>query len=283
MARQVEVVDRFELHRRPPRAAAFRLLGSVEQADAVVQEAQARLGTSGAAGLDRELITIADLCLDRLRDREIPEWHVPDVVVIDADEHGPEDAALLGGSVGVALYTALDGLSPEERVAFVLHDSAGVPFDQVGEVVGVSATAAEHLAAVARDRIGHAPIPDAELAHQLVVVTAYFRAVKRGDLEGTRALLHDDVVVRSDAGEHAFSALVTDAATAAHRAVMFGRIRTRMLPALVNDAAGVVVVAHGEVLSVVAVTVVGDRIAEIDALHDPQRLATMGLSAFLSA
>jgi DNA-directed RNA polymerase specialized sigma24 family protein len=273
---------RLEEHATRLRGLAFRLLGELRAADDAVEQVRSRWWGCSSAPTDARAWStraMGEICLGVLRTRVPSTWHVPDVVVTDGDAHPERDSALLSGSVGAAHYVALETLSAKERVAFVLHDVADVPFADVGDLIGEPAATAERLAAVGRDRVGAAPAPDADLAGQRQVVKGYFRAAGQGDVDAVRAFLHDDVVLRADAGPHAISDVVTDVASVARRVIMFSRIPSRAIPALVNGAAGVVVVAQGTVASVVAVTVVRGRIAEIDALVDPARIAGLDLSA----
>lgn len=274
---------RFEDNRPMLRALAFRLTGSVRESEAAVEAARTQLDGQGLPdALRAGLITAtARHCLTTLRSLEHHEWHVPDVVVSDADGHTPEQLALLGGATGVALFVALDTLSPEERVASVLRDGAGVAYDEIGELLDVSARAAESLAGAGRERVSAAPETDVPLLSQRRLVRAYYREAKRGDADAVRGLLHEGgVTLRSDAGEHAISTMVDDPETVARRAVMFARVPTTSIPALVNGAAGAAIVGGGQVTAVVGMTVVGDRIAEIDFLADPTRLAGLDLPTF---
>ncbi|WP_426593514.1 sigma factor-like helix-turn-helix DNA-binding protein [Cellulomonas sp. McL0617] len=269
--------ERVETDRDLVRALAFRLLGSVSGADAAVAEASRRTGD-----VDSLIRSTAAACLDALRSREVPEWHVPDVVVSRLTGHAADQTALLDGTVGVPLFVALDQLTPEQRVAFVLHERCGLPLGEIGAVVGTTEDGAGALVAGALERLRTVPVIDGDLAAQRKVVQAYYRAASRGDLDALRELVDETIVLRSDAGAHAFSMVATGVEAVARRMVVFNQIRARGLPALVNGAAGGVVLNHGAVICVVAMTVVGDRIAEADVLFDPNRLAAMDLSAFLT-
>ncbi|MFD0200128.1 MULTISPECIES: sigma factor-like helix-turn-helix DNA-binding protein [Saccharothrix] len=181
---------------------------------------------------------------------------------------------MLADSVGLAMLVVLDTLTPAERVAFVLHDLFAVPFDQVAALIEKSVAATRQLASRARRRVqGQVPTPDPDLARQRDVVNAFFAAARDGDLGALVAVLDPDVVLRSDAGAGSrFTVTYTGARTVAGQAVTFGRLSPFARPALVNGAAGVVVVADGRPLSVMAFTVSGGRIVAIDVLADSERL-----------
>jgi RNA polymerase sigma-70 factor (ECF subfamily) len=203
---------------------------------------------------------------------------VPDPVVTADDGTQPEHEALLADSVGLALLVVLDTLGPAERLAFVLHDMFGVPFDEIAGMVDRSPAAARQLASRARRRVqGAAPVPDADLAAQRRVVDAFFAAARDGDFEALVAVLHPDVVSRGDGGPGA-SAVARGAREVAARALTFARLAPFVRPALVNGAAGAVVAPRGKPFSVMGFTVVGGRIVEIDAITDPARLRALDLA-----
>ena len=211
------LTDAFESHRGHLRAVAYRMLGSVSEADDAVQEAWVRMNrsdTSAVENLGGWLTTVvARVCLNMLRSRtarrEDPlDWHVPDPIVSPIERTDPEQQALLADSVGLALLVVLETLPPAERLAFVLHDMFAVPFDDIAPIVGRSATAARQLASRARRRVqGAAPAPDADVARQRKVVDAFFAAARGGDFEALVAVLDPDAVLRSDAGPSAIYAL----------------------------------------------------------------------------
>jgi RNA polymerase sigma-70 factor, ECF subfamily len=284
------LAERFEEHRIRLRAVAYRMLGSLSEADDAVQEAWLRL--SGAKAKDVENLggwlttVVARVCLNMLRSRrtrpEMPlEPHVPDPVVSPEAGGEPEDEALLVDSVGLALLVVLDALPPAERLAFVLHDMFSVPFDEIGPMVGRSPAAARQLASRARRRIQEAPTPDRDPSRQRAVVDAFFAAARGGDFEALVAVLDPEIVLRSDYGTLPGSAVVRGARAVAARAVLFADPSRIVHPALVNGAAGAVITANGKPVSVVGFTVVNDRIVGIDALVDPERIASLDL-AFLS-
>jgi RNA polymerase sigma factor (sigma-70 family) len=284
------LAERFEEHRTHLRAVAYRMLGSLSEADDAVQETWLRLSrsdTSDVENLGGWLTTVvARVCLNVLRSRkarrEDPlDVHVPDPVVSSRDGLDPEHEALLADSVGLALLVVLETLSPAERLAFVLHDMFAVPFDEIAPMVGRSATAARQLASRARRRVqGEAPVPDPDLGRQRQVVDAFFAAARDGDFEALVAVLHPEVVLRSDGGalRPDASAVVHGAHAVAGRALTFARLYPFARPALVNGAAGVVVVPRGRPFSVMGFTVTDGRIVEIDAIADPARLRQLDLA-----
>jgi RNA polymerase sigma-70 factor (ECF subfamily) len=284
------LAERFEEHRTHLRAVAYRMLGSVSEADDAVQEAWLRLSRadrSDVENLGGWLTTVvARVCLNMLRShksrREEPLGvHVPEPIVSREDGMNPEHEALLADSVGLALLVVLETLTPAERLAFVLHDMFAVPFDEIAPMVGRSPTAARQLASRARRRVqGAAPAPDADLARQREVVDAFFAAARGGDFDALVAVLDPDVVLRSDGGlERPGASLEVHGAPAvARRALTFARLSPFVRPALVNGAAGVVVAPRGRPFSVMGFTVTGGRIVAIDALADPTRLRDLDLS-----
>ena len=265
------------------------MLGSLSEADDAVQDAWTRYqrtDTSDVVNLGGWLTTVtARVCLGMLRvrgvRREEPlEVHVPDPIVSPVDD--PEQEVLLADAVGLALQVVLETLSPPERLAFVLHDLFAVPFDEIAPMVGKTTTATRQLASRARRRVRAAPTsPDADLAEQRAAVDAFFAAARDGDLPALVAVLHPDVELRADAGEDRDgTVLVRGAETVAGRAMMFAGLARFVRPALVNGAAGVVVVTDGGPVSVMAFTVRDGAITRIDVVADPDRLATYDLDGF---
>ncbi|PGH46463.1 RNA polymerase subunit sigma-70 [Micromonospora sp. WMMA1996] len=282
------MAERFERQRPRLRAVAYRLLGSLSEAEDAVQETWLRLARADAGAidnLDAWLTTVvARVSLNTLRSRaarrEDPfDGHLPDPVVEpDAD---PAHAAVLADAVGLALLVVLDTLTPTERLAFVLHDMFGVPFDEIGPLVDRSPAAARQLASRARRRVrGQAPAPDPDLARQRAVVDAFLTAARDGDFDALIAVLHPDVVLRSDGGtaRTRHTTVLTGAPAVAAQATTFGRLSPYARPVLVNGAAGVLVSAGGRTLSVMAFTVVAGRVAAVDVIADPRRLAALGLA-----
>ncbi|HEX6677704.1 MAG TPA: RNA polymerase sigma factor SigJ [Actinomycetes bacterium] len=283
--------QRFEANRGHLKAVAYRMLGSLSEADDAVQEAWLRLAradTSEVENLDGWLTTVvARVCLDMLRSRtsrreEPLGVHLPEPVVSRQDGVDPEQEALLAEGVGLALLVVLDTLAPAERLAFVLHDLFAVPFDQIAPIVGRSEAAARQLASRARRRVqGSAPVPDADLSRQQAVVGAFLAAARAGDFAALLAVLDPDVVVRADYGAVAPGALteLRGAEAVAEQALSFSRFAGSARPALVNGAAGVVAWApNGRPFSVMGFTVRDGKIAEIDILLDRERLRRLDLA-----
>ncbi|MEU8247927.1 sigma-70 family RNA polymerase sigma factor [Nonomuraea sp. NPDC048916] len=282
--------ERFEEHRTRLRAIAYRMLGSVSEADDAVQDTWLRLNradTGGVENLGAWLTTVvARVCLNVLRSRDRRREEPLDVLVPDpiiSPEGGidPEHEALLADSVGLALLVVLETLSPAERLAFVLHDMFAVPFEVIAPMIERSPTAARQLASRARRRVqGRAPVPDPDLARQRDVVDAFFAAARDGDFDALIAVLDPGVVLRSDGGRVRARHTVTirGAQDVAGQAVTFGRFFPFARPALINGTAGVVVAAHGRPLSVMGFIVTGGKIIEIDVIADPDRLHRLDLA-----
>jgi RNA polymerase sigma-70 factor (ECF subfamily) len=212
--------------------------------------------------------------------RETPlDVHVPDPIIDPADGTDPEHEALLADSVGLALLVVLETLSPPERLAFVLHDMFGVPFEQIGPIVERSPEAARQLASRARRRVrGAAPVPDPDLNAQWEVVEAFLAAARNGDFDGLVALLDPDVVLRADGGLTGLSRYERGAEAVAAQASMWARVNLSVHRALVNGTVGFVTTRDGRPFSVAAVTVSGGKIVEMDFLADPERLAKLDLA-----
>ena len=278
------LATRFEEHRPHLRAAAYRMLGSVSEADDAVQEAWLRLSRSDTDEIENLggwlTTVVARVCLNVLRARKREEplgVHVPDPIVSREDGVDPEHEALLADSVGLALLVVLETLGPAERLAFVLHDMFGLPFDEIAPIVDRSPAAARQLASRARRRIRGAPTePDASLPAQREVVDAFFAAARDGDFDALVAVLDPDVVLRADEGGTTVE--VHGAGTVASRAMRFAQLAPYVRPALINGVAGVVVTPRGRPFSVLAFTVRGGRIVAIDALADRERLAQLDLT-----
>jgi RNA polymerase sigma-70 factor (ECF subfamily) len=284
------LAERFEANRSHLRGVAYRMLGSLTEADDAVQEAWIRLSrsdTSDVGNLRAWLTTVVGrVCLNMLRSRttrrETPlETHLPDPIVSPQEGIDPEQEALLGDSVGLAMLVVLDALTPAERVAFVLHDVFDVPFDEIAPIVGRTPTAARQLASRARRRVQGAPVPDVDLDGQWAVVDAFIAAARAGDFERLLAVLDPDVVVRSDGGvaRPSLVSLVRGAQAVAEQAMAFRRVGDNSTRVLVNGVPGGVVWAHdGSPFAVLALTVKGGRIVAIDVLADPDRLAQLDLT-----
>ena len=286
------LADRFEAQRPHLRAVAYRMLGSVAEADDVVQDAWFRLTRADPSGVDNLggwlTTVVARLCLDALRSRKARREEpmgafVPDPVVSRPDENGPEQAAILADSVGLALLVVLETLTPSERLAFVLHDVFAVPFEDIAKIVERSPTAARQLASRARRRVRGAPAPAEarDVARERVVVDAFVAASRAGDFDALLAVLDPDVVVRADfgRGRDAASGVVSGAPAVAEQAMTFRRLAAGARPALVNGAPGFVVFAQERPYAVIGIAIRADRIVELDILADPERLARLDLSA----
>jgi RNA polymerase sigma-70 factor (ECF subfamily) len=283
------LAQRFEDHRPHLQAVAYRMLGSLAEADDAVQETWVRLSRTDISDVDNLggwLTTVVSrVCLNMLRShttrREAPldDAHVPDPITSIEGNTDPEQEALLADSVGLALLVVLETLPPAERMAFVLHDMFGVSFDDIATIVDRSPAAARQLASRARRRVrGAAPTPDQDFSRQRCVVDAFFAAARGGDFEALISVLDPDVVLRADFGPAAASAVVRGAAAVAGRAVMFADPSRELTPAVVNGTPGVVVTVAGRVVSVMAFTVVAGRVAAIDTLGDPERLANLHIA-----
>jgi RNA polymerase sigma-70 factor (ECF subfamily) len=286
------LADRFEEHRPRLRAVAYRMLGSVSEAEDAVQEAWLRLSradTSSVDNLAAWLTTVVGrVCLNTLRARrqrreESLDAHVPDPIIGPDHEGNPEREAELAESVGLALLVVLESLTPAERVAFVLHDMFAVPFEQIGPMLDRSAAATRQLASRARRRVqGQATAVDADLPRQRAVVDAFFAASRDGDFEALLAVLDPDVVVRSDGGttRAGLSGILRGAPAVAAQVVSGGRrFAPFVRPATVNGGAGAIIAAAGRALAVMGFTVAEGRIVAVDVLLDPERLAALDLPA----
>ena len=279
------LAERFEEHRGHLRAVAYRMLGSLTEADDAVQDTWLRLSQAGVdevENLGGWLTTIiARVCLNMLRARNTRredslETRLPDPVISRDGELQPEDEALLADSVGLALLVVLDTLTPAERLAFVLHDVFELPFEEIAPMVGRTPAAARQLASRARRRVKGAdlPVPDPDLAHQRDVVDAFFLAARGGDFDALVTQLDPDVVLRSDFGGRRRLApgVIHGAEAVARQAMLFAIPAAQLHPALVNGAVGVVVTVHENPTAVMGFTVSGGRIVEIDAIADPERV-----------
>ena len=288
------LTEGFETNRGRLRAVAYRMLGSLTEADDAVQEAWLRVARADATEVDNLsawLTTIvARVCLNALRTRnarreEPLDAHVPDPVITRADEPNPEDQALLADSVGLALQVVLETLTPAERLAFVLHDTFGLPFEEIAPMVDRSPAAARQLASRARRRVRGADVhsPDRDVARQREVVDAFFAAAHGGDFDALVAVLDPDVVSRIDAGAGALipSGVLHGAATVARQTLAIASIAAPKHPVLVNGAAGVVITLRGQPVSVMGFTVSGGKIVEINSIVDPDRIRQLDLSVVL--
>jgi RNA polymerase sigma factor (sigma-70 family) len=281
-----QLADRFEANRSHLRAVAYRMLGSVSEADDAVQESWLRLSRSKTDELEnlRAWLTtvVARVSLDMLRSRKSRREeplgaHLPEPIVSREDGVDPEHEALLADSVGLALLVVLEALTPAERLAFVLHDMFAVPFDEIAPIVGRSPTAARQLASRARRRVRAAPAPDVDLARQREVVDAFLAAARDGAFDALVALLDPDVVMRVDRDSGAPREF-RGAPSVAEQVLTFARGAQFARPALVNGAAGFVVAPRGRPVAVAGFTVAGGRIVAMDVLADPARLRELDLT-----
>jgi RNA polymerase sigma factor (sigma-70 family) len=279
------LADRFEKQRPHLRAVAYRMLGSLSEADDAVQETWLRVSRADSDGIDNLrgwLTTItARICLNTLKSRNSrPEEpvgaHVPDPIISLDDRLDPEQEVLLADSVGLALLVLLEALEPDERLAFVLHDMFAVPFDQIALIVERSPAATRQLASRARRRVqGATPFPDADLSSQRNVVDAFLAASREGEFEALIAILDPEVVLRADRGAlpPGASQVIRGAPAVAEQTMAFARSRRgEATPALINGEAGVVWAAQRRPYSVVGFTVRRGRIVAINILADPVRL-----------
>jgi RNA polymerase sigma factor (sigma-70 family) len=282
------LAERFEERRTRLRAVAYRMLGSLSEAEDAVQEAWLRLNRTDAdaiENLDAWLTTVvARVSLNMLRARktrreEPIEAQLPEPILDRADGMSPEHEALLADSVGLALLVVLETLSPPERLAFVLHDMFAVPFDEIALIVNRSPEAARQLASRARRRVqGESKVPDADLATQRRVVDAFLAASREGDFDRLVAVLDPDVVLRADFGAAGESRFVRGARAVAGQALFYSRLGLDLRPVLINGAVGAVAFRDGEPFSLGAVTVRGGKIVELDFLADPERLRELDLT-----
>jgi RNA polymerase sigma-70 factor (ECF subfamily) len=284
------LAERFEAHRSHLRGVAYRMLGSVTEADDAVQEAWIRLSRAGAGHIDdlRAWLTtvVGRICLNMLRRRTRHpeaslETHVPDPILSAWHGIDPEEQAVSREAVGLALLVVLDSLTPAERVAFVLHDAFAVPFGEIAPIIDRSPTAARQLASRARRRVEGAPAPEGSVDRQWAVADAFLAAARDGDVDRLLTVLDPDVVVRTDGGETrpGLASLVRGARAVAERAMSFRRFADTATRVLVNGSPGGIVWApDGTPFSIVALTIRRGVIVEIDVLADPDRLGTLDLT-----
>jgi RNA polymerase sigma factor (sigma-70 family) len=285
------LAEQFEVNRGHLRAVAYRMLGSLSEAEDAVQDAWlkvSRADVSAVENLGGWLTTlVARVCLDMLRARKSRREEsfgaqVPESIATSDGAADPEQEALLADSVGLALLVVLDTLDPAERLAFVLHDMFGMPFDEIASIVGRSPTAARQLASRARRRVrGAATIPASDLTQQREVVEAFLSALRGGDFEGLLAVLDPDVVVRVDDAGRAPGAPreIRGARTWAQGALAFSRAVRFAQPALVNGAVGVVLAPQGRLSRALRFTIRDRRIVEVDVIAAPARLRELEIAA----
>ncbi len=284
---ELQLADKFDRRRPQLRAVAYRILGSLSDADDAVQETWLRLQRTDAEQIDsleRWLTTVvARICLNILRSRQTRgeqplDGFLPEPI-IDNPGAGtdPEHEALLADAVGIALQVVLDALNPAERLAFVLHDMFAVPFDEIAAMLDRSPQATRQLASRARRRVQEAaPVPDPDVTRQQAVVDAYFAAAREGDLEALVAVLDPDIVLRAHRRDGDPLEL-HGAARVARGAISARRFAPYVRPALVNGTAGVVAFDGEQPFAVLAFTIVGDRAVAIDVFNDPELVAKLDI------
>jgi RNA polymerase sigma factor (sigma-70 family) len=289
------LTDQFEANRTHLKAVAYRMLGSLSEADDAVQESWLRLNRSDTSEVEnlRAWLTtvVARVSLDMLRSRKSRHEEplgprVPEPIVSREDEADPEHEALLADSVGLALLVVLETLSPAERLAFVLHDMFAVPFEEIAPLVDRTPAATRQLASRGRRRVqGAAPVPDSSVAEQREVVDAFLAAARGGEFEALLAVLDPDVVLRVDRGAIPAAPVPVDAGgefrgalAVIEQATRFARLAEFARPAMVNGTAGFVVSPRGRPVAVAGFTVAHGRIVEIDLLADPARLRELDLT-----
>ncbi len=284
------LAQHFEEHRTRLRAVAYRMLGSLSEADDAVQEAWLRLNRSDAGeieNLDGWLTTVvARISLNMLRSRKTRReeplaGRLPDLLVDRVDGLDPEHEALLADSVGLALLVVLETLNPAERLAFVMHDIFAVPFDEIAPIVDRTPEAARQLASRARRRVrAERTVPDANLEAQREVINAFLAAARDGDFDRLVAVLDPDVVLRQDFGPVGGAREIHGAAAVASQATSYAQIGLDIRPALINGVAGAVAFRDGQPFSIGALTVRNGKIVELDFLADPERLRQLDLTIF---
>jgi len=282
------LAQQFEEQRGRLRAVAYRMLGSLSEADDAVQETWLRLNRTDAdevENLGGWLTTVvARVSLNMLRSRrthpeEPLDVRMPEPIVDRADGTDPEHEALLADSVGLAMLVVLETLNPAERLAFVLHDMFAVPFDEIAPIVERSPDAARQLASRARRRVqGEPAVPDADLSTQREVLDAFLAAAREGDFEALVAVLDPDVVLRAEGGDGApASRIVRGAANVARGALAFSRLDIEVRPALINGAIGTVTFREGQPFAIAGFTIRNRRVVEMDIFADPERLSRLNL------
>jgi RNA polymerase sigma-70 factor (ECF subfamily) len=288
------LAEQFESSRGHLRAVAYRMLGSLAEAEDAVQEAWLRLSrsdTSEVQNLGGWLTTVVGrVCLDMLRSRgsrreELLDGALPEPTAGDhrVDPVDPEREAVLADSVGLALLVVLETLEPAERLAFVLHDMFALPFDEIAPIVGRTPTAARQLASRARRRVQGTAVPDPDLARQREVVNAFLAACRGGGFDALLAVLDPDVVLRIDASAVPAGAtrLIRGAPAVARQALLFSRRARFTQPALVNGSVGMVVAPRGRLLLALGLTIADGKITEIDIIADPERLDRLDLAVLV--
>lgn len=284
MNEELRLAEHFEQHRARLRGVAYRMLGSLSDAEDAVQEAWLRLSRSDASAIENLggwlTTVVARVCLNALRSRreEPLGVHLPEPIIQREGGADPEREALLSESVGLALLLVLDTLTPAERLAFVLHDMFAVPFDDIAPIVDRTPAATRKLASRARRRVEEAPAPDPDLDRQREVVDAFLAASREGDFDALVAVLDPDVMLRVDGGAGGVSRIVRGAAAVARGALAFSKFAPHQRVVLVNGVVGVLTAPEGKVFSLTAFTVTDGKVAAMDILADPERLGRIDLT-----
>ena len=287
MTNRIGLAEQFELSRPRLRSVAYSMLGSVSEAEDAVQEAWLRLDRTDADAINdmRTWLTtvVARICLDMLRARKARRedyagvW-LPEPLIQEPADDGPEHQAELADSIGLALLIVLDSLSPPERLAFVLHDIFALPFQEIGLIMERSTESARQLASRARRRVQAAPQPDRDVALQRRVVDAFLRAARNGDFDALLDVLAPDVVLHLDLGPDLVNETLSGAdAVARHVLATAPRFIAFARPILVNGSAGLLFTRRDQAISVLGFTVVHGRIAALDVIVDPAKLRHLGI------
>lgn len=285
MTERDQLADRFEEHRSHLRAVAYRMLGSLSEAEDAVQEGWLRLSRTGLEGIDNPggwLTTVVSrVCLDMLRSRKARREEAftadaPEPAAAGTAGRSPEEEAVLADSVGAALLVVLDRLAPAERLAFVMHDMFGVPFEEIAPIAGRSVEATRQLASRARRRVRGGDTVSDGLAQQRGVITAFLTALRAGDLPGLLAVLDPDLVVRADLP--GAPAEIRGAATWARGAASFGHLARLVDVAVVDGAVGLVMAPRGRLVRALRFTITDGRIAGIEIIGDTARLGALAVS-----
>jgi RNA polymerase sigma-70 factor (ECF subfamily) len=282
------LANHFERHRPRLVAVAYRMLGSLAEAEDAVQETWLRLsrsGTDDVENLSGWLTTVvARICLNMLRSRKLRreeplDVHIPDPVITPDNGVQPEEEALLADSISLALLVVLHTLSADERLAFVLHDMFDLPFDQIAPIIGRTPQATRQLASRARRRVKGAEIPsaDPDLTRQRAAASAFFSAARHGDFDGLLAILHPGVLLRNETGAQHPAAIIRGSAAVAKQATagiraLLASPTAELHPVLINGNAGALLTIDQQPFSAISFTITDGKIAEIDAIADPERL-----------
>ena len=273
-------MEEFEAHRSHLRAVAYRMLGSLSEADDAVQEAWLRLARTDTNDIHntRAWLTtvVTRMCLDMLRSRAA-RHQVPLDTPLPADSPDPEQEAMLADSVGLAMLVVLDTLSPAERLAFVLHDMFAVPFHEIGPIVGRSTQATKMLASRARHRVRAAELPDIDPASQRNVVDAFLSASRNGDFAALLDLLDPNVAVRADAAGGGTATRLRGARRVARQALAFSHRASDAHTGFINGAPAILVTPHARLTTVITFTIINGKIVAIDLIADAQRLSQLNI------